>query len=840
MDTILHDVRHALRAFRRSPGFVCIAVLCLAVGIGLNTASFTLIDSLAFRPLPGIVDQARVVSLHQGMTTPLGRSGPASLAYPDYLAYREGLRSVGEVAIAARQTVAVSVGAEPRVVPGEIVSGNFFSTLGTSPALGRFFAPEEDREPGAHPVVVASHRFWTRDLAADRAAVGRTLLVNGATYTLIGVAPPGFVGTQPSEMLDPEQGAPALWMPAMMTSLLLPPRTNGDLLTSLDAHWLRAILRLEDGVSLDRADVAANVVARRIATLHPVARRDAYATLSPLGAPPGSRRSEAFGMAALFMSVPLLVLLVACANLTNLLLARGTQRTRELAIRRSLGATRARLVRALLVESLLLATAGGTLGLLIAAGSSEIVRAVGLTMPLPIRVDGRVFAATALAVLVTAALVGLVPALRSTRADLSASLKDGAPAAGATRSRLRGALVIGQVAASLALLVACGLFVQSARNAVRIDSAVDADRLLFVELDLDFLGYGEPAGRAFYGRALERLRALPGVDAVGLAPFTPLASGPPQERVALAGERTAPERYVHIARVDGDFFAAAGIRARQGRALQAGDVTGGATAAVVTAGAAERFWKGERAIGQTLRIGDDSVARFAEVVGVVPDVLMRLGRDPDALIFLPRSDRYEPAATFYVRTRGDPAKLAAAVRHELRALDSRLPLIAVRTGSDVLGRELHPLRLLGSAMGVRGDRPPARRGRALRGTRVRRRAARARDRRPHGARRRPRPHPAARASPGGHDRRDRRADRRGGGVDDRVPAPLHALRPLPRRSRDLRDRGHRAPRHRAGREHHPRPPRHSGRASGGAALRVTRTLLPWRAALLIMNHDTIS
>ncbi|HEX9427434.1 MAG TPA: ADOP family duplicated permease, partial [Candidatus Polarisedimenticolia bacterium] len=530
METLLQDIRYGFRMLFKSPGFTAVAALSLALGIGANTTIFTLINAIFLSPIP-VHDAPGLVTLY---TTDArvkddeggGDSVLMPMSRPNFEDFRDHNSVFAGLVAVSGLPLNMLHGGTPEQIGGEIVSGSYFSLLGVTPTLGRAFLPEEDKTPGAHPVVVLSHAFWTKRFGGDQGIVGSSLTLNGLPFTVIGVAPKGFLGTN---LL----ASPNLWVPMMMHKEVL----AGFAAENFDDR--RALIfnvfgRLKPGATLGQAQAEFRTIAANLEKEYPQPNQGRSVTLMPLAQTtifPALRRTFT-AAGRLLMTIVGLVLLIACANVANLLLARSTARRKEIAIRLSLGASRARLVRQLLTESMLLALLGGVLGLLIAVWGRDLLLAFrppqffpdGLTLDL----DGRVLGFTLAISLITGALFGIAPALQASRPDLVIELKERTGSQAAHRGgrfSLRGVLVVTQVALSLISLVGAGLFLRSMQNTQRIDPGFQAKSLLNVGFDLGAQGFDMVRARAYHDRLLETVRTLPGVRAASLSANLPIGGG---------------------------------------------------------------------------------------------------------------------------------------------------------------------------------------------------------------------------------------------------------------------------------------------------------------------------
>ena len=539
---LIKDIRYAIRGLIKRPGFVAIAVLTLALGIGANTAIFSVVNATLMRPLP-VNDPDRLVFVFSGP--------PGSIfSYPDYAALRDqnnvfdGLIAWGGI------TASLNSDDQTDQVNGAIVSGNFFDVIGVRAQLGRVISTEDDKTPGAHPVAVISQGLWQRRFAGDPNVVGRQLLLNGNTFTVIGVLPAGFDGLQMGPVRD-------LYVPLMMQATMRPPRAgysgemNPDLLQMRGNRWLFSVGRLKPGVTPEQAQASLALIAKQLEEAYPQTNRNRGVSISALRQTDDPQsRQQLSSVARLLMAVVGIVLLIACANVANLLLARSSARTKEIAVRLAIGATRWRIVRQLLTEGVLLATLGGAAGLLLAWWST---RSLGAAPPpagsLPVTpqfsIDLRVLLFTLAISLLAGVVFGLAPALRASRPALIPALKDDS-AAFFERTRmfsLRNLLVVTQVALSVVLLIAAGLFLRSLRQAQTIHPGFDAEKIVTLPLNINLLRYTRTQGREFYRQVIERVEAIPGVESASLARIAAVSGGSSVRSLLIEGRASSDNQF---------------------------------------------------------------------------------------------------------------------------------------------------------------------------------------------------------------------------------------------------------------------------------------------------------
>jgi predicted permease len=695
MGTLLQDLRFAARLLLKSPGFTAVAALSLALGIGANTTIFTLVNAVLLHPLP-MRHPDRLVAV---FTTDERNRGTffsyMPTSRPNFEDYRRGNDVFSGMAAHNGLPLAFSGEGEPEQIFGEMVTGDFFALLGVTPALGRAFLPDEDRVPGAALVTVLSHGFWQRRLGGDPKVVGQTITLNGHAFRVVGIAPRGFKGANAI-------AAPALWVPMMAH----PQLATGFLAEGLDSR--RALIfgivgRLKPGVTLAQAEARLKTIAAGLAREYPDDNGGRSVALLPLTQAtinPGFRENMV-SAAGLLLTVVALVLLIACANVANLLLARASVRQREVAVRLSLGASRRRLVRQLLTEGLLLAALAGALGLLIAYWAQGVLwsqRPPGLAADaLELTPNLRVLGFTLAVSVATALVFGLAPALRASRPNIVDELKQrGGPGRGGDRLLdLRGLLVAGQVALSLVALVGAGLFVRSLANAQRIDPGFDHERLAVLTVDLGAQGYGEERAREFHRRVLQRAAALPGVERATLASGIPLFQGGFLRTVFPEGTDSSDRRngkLVQLNTVQPGYFEAMGIALARGRDFAPADHPDSPRVVVINETMAKQFWPEQDAIGKRFKFfGQDW---WNEVVGIAKDGKYNfLGENPQPHIYLALTQSFEPAVSLHLRGPGDPATALGTARREVQQMDRALPITNVFTFREILRQSLWAPRM---------------------------------------------------------------------------------------------------------------------------------------------------
>lgn len=669
--SLSHDVQYAARTLRNNPGFAAVAVLAVALGIGVNTGIFTVLNGAALRPLP-VAGAGDVFNVFQSLRGVENRNvnGEASfLSTREYEMYRDSNHVFSGMA-AYGPVLDVTFGGEhPRRVMGQFASCNYFDVVKEQPALGRGFAADECSVPGAGSVIVLNHDFWKTEFASDPAIVGKAIAVNRKPFTVIGVAHQGFQGTEPV--------VAQFWVPLTTQPMLQP---HFSPLTT-NTSWLVALGRRKPGVpaSQIRADLA--VIAGRIDQQTPGRQTRLFVeTAKFLGMP--EARQTVLAVGALLLAAVGMVLLVACANVANLMLARAAGRTREIAIRLSLGAGRRRLIQQLLTESLVIALLGGAIGSVAAVWSFQAI--VGFLLshlppgipPVMIRVgpDFRVLAYSLAITLLTGVVFGLAPALQASRPDLNSALKDGLPALGArARSHgfLRQVLVGAQVTASMVLLIAAGLLLRGLYRAQTIDTGFQMKNVASAYFDLRGQGYTPERATVFQKQLMERLAAIPGVEGVAQVDMLPLSDSHSRADMKLAGDDR--ERDAEINYVSASFFSVLNIPIIRGRNFTNAETAGGAPVAIVNDSTARALWPGQDPLGKVLTLGRNDPP--ISVIGMTADAqVSRLGVVKGLYLYLPESPAEQIRANILVRTSAAQPSLPASIRGAVQAIDPLLPV----------------------------------------------------------------------------------------------------------------------------------------------------------------------
>ncbi|HSK11526.1 MAG TPA: ABC transporter permease [Vicinamibacterales bacterium] len=707
MTTLLHDLRLAVRGFRRNPLFATVAILSLALGIGANAAIFRLIDQIVLRQLP-VRAPEQLVMLHQQGPHMGSNMGSRMHSYPLYQDLQQKGEPLSQVICRRLVPASLSVGNETERVHAELVSGNYFTMLGVGPAVGRVFnSRQDDQVYQGHPVAVLSHAYWISRFGGDPAVVGTKVRINDYPMTIVGVSEEGFTGLDPAG--SPQVRVPVLMQPVMM------PEFEWLHLADRRARWVQVFARLKPGYTVGSAraplqglfmQVRAHEMTLPAANDWSAYMREQFmkgqllVTAAAGGYSP--LRNDFSTALIVLMCMVGLVLLIACANVANLLIARGFTRQREIAVTLSLGSSRGRLVRQLLVESLALSAAGGVLGLGLGFAITRALLALVPSQGQPLLVsahpDGRVIAFTAALAVATGIVFGLVPALQASRRDPWTTLKDttGTVAGAGGSLFLRKALVIAQVALSFLLLAGAGLFVSSLQNLKAADTGVDVDNLVAFELAPALSGYDNDRATLFYAELLDRLRGAPGVTSAAYA-MVPILAGDEWDSSMAVEDHQAKDGEDMQAFMNGvspGYFATMKVPFLEGRDFRRGDAREDATVAIVNRRFAEHFFPGRSAVGKRIGFGGGPGTKLTiEIVGVVGDMLYEGPREGvHRQVFIPNWGRN--SAVYYLRTLTPSASVHTLVRNEVRRLDSAVPLYGMRTLEAQLDETLLTDRLI--------------------------------------------------------------------------------------------------------------------------------------------------
>ncbi len=679
MENVIKDVRYGVRMLLKNPGVTLVAVITLALGIGANAAIFSAVSAFLMRPLsvphPSDVVRPLEIAEDRGVTD--------EFSYPDFLDYRE--QSTSFTGLAAEDMLQVAIDAENQndVIWGQVVSSNYFDVLEVKPVLGRTFLPDEDKTPGANAVVVLGHSFWQRRLASDPNIVGKTVQLNNRAYQVIGIASESFVGTKFALALD-------FWTPISMSEEL---RRNPGILKERGAHWMNVIGRLKPGVSMSQASAEMAAIANRLNQAYPD-NRTATTEAQVLSEVDGrwAEMGNVFKSGgAIAMAIVGLILLIACANVANLMLARAAARRKEIGIRLALGANRARLIRQLLTESILLSILGGGLGLLLAFWVTDLMQAFVPILEYKIvdnffALDTRALLFTLVISLATGLVFGLAPAWHSSNPDVVPVLKGDPDAARRGKRRafgLRNVLVVAQVALSLVVLVCGGLFIKSFRKAQTMDPGFDNNKGLIVSLSPTLVGFEDEQARNFYKQVVDRVSHLPGIEAASYVRTLPLGdssnSNGPILKEGETLQRGSAGRNIMNTVISPGYFNTMQIPFVEGRDFDDRDTGKTKRVIIINQRMAEILWPGESAVGKRIFIGSDSRDAL-EVVGVVKTGKYRsLAEDPKPFYYLSMDQRRPTTMALMMRPNADPVSFVGAVRSEVQAIDRRVPLFAVKT-----------------------------------------------------------------------------------------------------------------------------------------------------------------
>jgi len=707
METLAQDVRFAVRSLGKAPGFTLVAILTLALGIGVNSAIFSVVNAVLFRPLP-VSEPQQLVEIYGRET---GEETFQTHSWQNYLSYREATTTLTDLVAYSNFFGNLALDGRSEMVIGELVSDNYFSALGVRPAIGRSFTPEEAAPIGGATYAVISDRLWHSQFNAAPDIAGRTFRLDGRVYTILGVAPEEFRGMFPGVTAQ-------MWIPVAMAEEVEPlgnqrvpalsPGTNRFDRRGL--HWLWMKGRMKPGVTAAQVGAEFDGLVIRLGEEYPALmakERVVVVPTSDVRINPDADRVVAPAGLLLVVAVGL-VLMVACANLANLMLARAAGRGHEIAVRVALGATRGRIARQLITESLVLALAGGALAVPLASALTALVTRVQPPLPidlgLSVSPDWRVMLFTLAVAIGTGVLFGLVPAIRASRPDLVPALKEAASDGKRGRFRLRDALVVAQMAVSLVLIVGGSLFVRSLSAAAQVPLGYDSDRLGYLVLPLEMIGYDATRGGQFFATGADRLRAMPEVEAVALANRLPLSINNNGFSIHIAGQPRPDGRGFAIdgASVDEHYITAMGLQLLAGRGIEAADRDESRLVTVITQTMAERFWPGgaENALEREIRLRETDPAY--RVIGVVADHKVDTpGEAPKSYILLPLR-RNLTYGNYIVRTRTPAAPLIAAMERELRVLEPDLVFMDRGTFRDMAGVRLFPVRAAAWLIGACG------------------------------------------------------------------------------------------------------------------------------------------
>ncbi len=707
LETFRQDLVSGIRMLRKSPGFTLVAILSLALGIGANTAIFTIINAVFLHPLP-VEEPSRLAEMFTRDAQTIDTNANFRLtgtSLPNYEDYRDH-NSVFTGLSAVVFPLPLNLGgrAEPQQVNGVLVSANFFDVLGVKAYRGRTFFPDEDKKVGSGSVVVLSYSLWTRKFGSDTNVIGQNITLNATSYTVVGIAPPDFKGIV---SLGPPD---VLWIPLSMRDYILSGQIKA-LENNRRFRWLSIVGRLRPNITVQQAEAAMKAIAAGLEKEYPRDNKGRTVVLFPLNESAlGINQRRQFSLAGgILMGVVGLVLLIACVNLANLLLAQAAKREKELSIRAALGAGRARLVRQLLTESTLLSLLGGAAGLLVAFWGRKLLWSFRPPFlpdgSIDLSFDGRVLGFTFLVSILTGLIFGIIPAIKASSTDLNEVLKLGGRggALGWTHNRMRSLLVISEIALALVALVGSGLFLRSMQNAQQFNPGFESKKLFQLFFDLGALRYDADHGQQFFRDAIDRAKSIPGVAAAAVS-SNGLFGGSIAATIFREGEQADPNNrgtLVNLDDVTPGHFDTLRIPFLRGRDFTDFDRENTTPVVIINEATANLLWPGQGALGKRFSMATDPT--MFQVVGVVANsVVLRIGEDPQPVAYLPMRQQYSPFATLVVRTTGNPESVLAAVRTQIQQLDKNLALTNGLTVQQLLAQGLWPARMGAALLGLFG------------------------------------------------------------------------------------------------------------------------------------------
>lgn len=692
MEFFWPDLRYGIRLLLKNRGFTLAAVLTLAIGIGANSTVFSWANATLFNPIPGMAGPGEVVQLMRGVP-----GHASSVSYPDYLDLRRDNRVFSGYTAFGLVPMSITAGEKPERLMGTLVSANYFDVLSVKPMLGRGFLESEDGPAGTAPVVVIGYDLWKRRFGGNPLAIGQTIHLNNQTFTIVGVAPPEFQGSYTALRSE-------IWIPLAMEPQFNP---SGSYLTDRGTTWLSSLGRLKTGVSREQAQAQMNGVFQSIARENPISHRGRnQITLFPLWRAPGANSMFSI-VFPILIAIAGAVLLLTCANVANLMLVRGVSRRQELAIRRSLGASRGRLVSLVLIESMLLSLAGGAAALVLTAWAQGLFMDMAPQSNLPIWVavhmDRRVLLVTLAVSVATGVLFGILPALRASGANPIGVLRTETRsiAGGRQKARLSSALAVVQISLSLVLLASASLFIRSMKKAQTVNPGFNPDHVLVASYDLFPNGYTREKGIALHRQLLEKIESLPGVRGAALADWVPMGFSASSDEFSPEGYVSKPHESVEagIAIVSPNYFRVMEIPIVAGREFAAQDGPGGEPVVVVNQTIAQLYWPGQDAVGKRIRIQGE----WRKIVGIAQNSdYYGLHDPPERFLYFPLDQMYSPEVTLHVRTAGDPGAALTAVAQALQDLSPGLPLFDVGTLRGRIQAASTIQRVAGASAGVLG------------------------------------------------------------------------------------------------------------------------------------------
>jgi len=684
IETTFRDLRFGLRMLRRNPGFSILAILCLTLGIGANAAVFSWIEGILFRPYPAVSHQERLLAL---TGTARSEAGHTLVSWPDFVDLRRNCTLFDSFFVSKITGTTLSIGDHAERTTGSIVSDNYFDAIGVHPILGRGFEPGEDVGRNAHPVTVISYQLWKGRFNGDPKIIGKTQRLDGVVHTIVGVAPQGFYGTFVGWGMQ-------FWVPASMEEVF---EAGGYKLEDRDARWIEAFARLKPGVTLEQAQAEVSSVAKRLEADYPATNRGRSVKLWALWQTPFNNAGTLLPTLEIMLAVVVFVLLIACANVGNLLLVRSFARRHEMTVRLAIGAGRGRIVKQLFTEALILSAFGAAGGLLVAHWCRHALVLLfpargGVAMHLPGEIDWRILVVSAGVCLLATLLLGLVPAMQTGKIDLTGALK--ADSAGVVGSRgrawVRSGLVVVQVSLSFVLLVGAGLLMQSLQKIRTSSPGFSTHEVLFTGVDLVSAGYDAQRAQNFQDELIDRVKALPGIEWAVFARMTPLSYGSfSSTPIAVDGIEVPPEERptVEYNEVGPYYFATMGIPLVSGREFTRADDERAALVAIVNETMAAQYWRGRNPIGERVQVKD----RWMQVVGVAKDSKYRSVRETaKPFFYVPRRQNFSVGATLYIRTSMSPVTVATALAREVHALDANLSPYELITLQEQVDRSTSP------------------------------------------------------------------------------------------------------------------------------------------------------
>jgi len=695
---MMKDIRYAIRGLVKRPGFVAVAVITLALGIGANTAIFSLVNTVLLRSLP-VERPNEIVSV-----AVRGKDDSMSaFSYPNYKDFRDRNDVLSGLLVYRFVPLSLSRGGTNERIWGYEVSGNYFDVLNVKAIQGRTFLPEEDQTKLSHPVAVISHESWQRRFGGDPSLVGKDLLINNHQFRVIGITPEGFKGT---ELVY----SPEIWLPASMMEWAEP---GANWIDSRNAKNFFGIGRLKSSVSTRQAEASLNLLTQQLAKEYPDTNEGQSIRLVPPGFILPDLRGAVVSFTWVLMAAVGLVLLVTCTNLAGLMLARATDRRKEIAIRLAMGANRLRLIRQLLTESILLSFLGGVVGLLLALWIIKVLLAlkppIDFPLALDVGVDWRVLLFSLSVSIVAGAIFGMAPALQATRPNILGTLKDTAAQGGAARTRLRSVLVVAQIAISLVVLIAAGLVVRTLQQLQTMNPGFDTQNALTMSFDLGLQGYDKAHGQQFYRQLMQRLQSLPSVESAAVSNYIPLTLNYNSRNAYIEGKPAERGENVPLAMnasAGPGYFKTMGTPVLQGREFTEQDQEKSEPVAMVNETFVRRFMPELRTSAEALgrRFSFDGPGGpFIRIVGVVKDgKYFNIAEDPRPFMWTPMSQDYSSNGLLVVRSKGNPESLFAAVRSEVQSLDPNLPLFDVKTLNEHMKLALFPAKVAATVLGVFG------------------------------------------------------------------------------------------------------------------------------------------